>query len=120
VNRYEQVVRDYLISVSTEKEDDNNKETFLVLTKSHLQTACSIKYRIKNPKYISGSDLVVQSLQGDACRIEQFIIEWRINFMDTVQPKFMPTGWQINNPVICGSNYLVLDRGLDGPPLRSW
>ena len=39
--------------------------------------------------------------------------------MDTVQPKFMPTGWQINNPVICGSNYLVLDRGLDGPLLRS-
>ena len=119
VNRYEQVVRDYLISVSTEKEDDDNKETFLVLTRSHLQKACSIKYRIKNPNYISGSVLVVQSLQGDACRIEQFIIEWRKHFMDTVQPKFMPTGWQINNPVICGSNYLVLDRGLDGPLLRS-
>lgn len=120
VDRYERIVRDYVISVRTEKEDDNNKETFLVLTKSNLQTACSIKYRIKNPNYISGSDLVVQSLQGDSCRIEQFIIEWRIHFMDTVQPKFMPTGWQINNPVICGSNYLVLDCGLDGPPSRSW
>jgi hypothetical protein len=122
VNRYESVVRDYLISVHTiEENDDENKnnETFLVLTKLHLQTACSIKYRIKNPNYISGSDLVVQSLQGDAYRIAQFIIDWRKHFITTVQPKFMPTGWQINNPVICGSNYLILDRGLDGPPLKS-
>ncbi|KAL7460480.1 hypothetical protein ACHAXS_002801 [Conticribra weissflogii] len=72
------------------------------LTKEQLQKACSVNYRVKNPQYISGSELVVQSLNGDAKKIEKFVVDWRKHFIDTVNPKFMPVGWCIDNPVVCG------------------
>jgi hypothetical protein len=59
-------------------------------------------------------------VEGDARLISQFIVDWRKHFIDTVNPRHMPTGWRIDNPVVCGSQFLILDRGLEGPMLRSW
>ena len=123
VERYEKVVRDYLVSVCN---NDAEKATLLngngvaKLTKTQLEKACNVNYRVKNPDYVSGSDIVVRSLKGDARLISQFIIDWRKHFIDTVNPRHMPTGWSVDNPVVCGSQYLILDHGLEGPSLRSW
>lgn len=104
VERYETDVREYLAS-SIQKEED--KEAMLngteELTKSQLQTACSVNYRVKNPNFVPGSEIVVQSLKDDARVIEEFIIDWRKHFLATVNPRFMPTGWRVDNPVVCGS-----------------
>jgi hypothetical protein len=123
VERYEEVVREYLVSVCKNDDDKATVPTWNgmeKLSKSQLQKACGVKYRVKNPYYVSGSDIVVRSLKGDPVLISQFIIDWRKNFMDTVNPQHMPTGWRVDNPVVCGTQFLVLDRGLEGPPLRSW
>ena len=123
VERYEKVVRDYLVSVC---KNDAEKATLLnwngvaKLTKTQLEKACSVNYRVKNPNYVSGSDIVVRSLKGDVRLISQFIVDWRKHFIDTVNPRHMPTGWRVDNPVVCGSQFLILDRGLEGPTLRTW
>lgn len=123
VERYEKAVRDYLVSACM---NDAEKATLLngngeaKLTKTQLEKACSVNYRVKNPNYVSGSDIVIRSLKGDARLISQFIVDWRNHFIDTVNPRHMPTGWRIDNPVVCGSQFLILDRGLEGPMLRSW
>jgi hypothetical protein len=72
------------------------------LTKAQLQSVCGVNYRIKNDEYIPGSELVVQSLNCDGDKIEAFIKEWRRHFINVVRPGFMPRGWSVDNPVICG------------------
>ena len=100
VERYEVVVREYLSSLCVTEEEKNailNGKN--ELPKSQLQKACSVNYRVKNPNFVPGSDIVVQSLKGDSKAIEQFIVEWRQHFVDTVHPQHMPTGWRVDNPV---------------------
>eukprot|EP00571_Detonula_confervacea_P012576 CAMPEP_0172311160 /NCGR_PEP_ID=MMETSP1058-20130122/13996_1 /TAXON_ID=83371 /ORGANISM="Detonula confervacea, Strain CCMP 353" /LENGTH=399 /DNA_ID=CAMNT_0013024249 /DNA_START=94 /DNA_END=1290 /DNA_ORIENTATION=+ len=103
VERYEQVVLEYLASICKKDEERDallsGKE---VLTKSQLQKACGVKYRVKNPNFVQGAEVVVQSLK-DAKSVEEFIIDWRKHFIATVNPQHMPTGWRIDNPVVCGS-----------------
>ena len=106
---YEQEVRSYLADCCK-----NETERNLILagneplTKAQLQKACSVKYRVKNPKYIPGSKLVVRSLDDDRKKIEQFIIDWRKHFMAVVAPNHMPTGWKVDNPVAKGSSFVLL------------
>lgn len=99
VASHEREVREYLASrskiVGVLHED-------VPLTKAQLQSVCAVNYRIKNPEYIAGSELVVKSLNCEADKIEAFIKEWRQYFIDTVRPKFMPKGWCVDNPVVCG------------------
>ncbi|KAL3826919.1 hypothetical protein ACHAXA_005999 [Cyclostephanos tholiformis] len=122
VELYEKVVRDYLISAC--RNDDERTtlpkgKEMTELTKSQLEKACNVNHRVKNPNYVSGSEIVVRSLKGDARLLGQFIVDWRKHFVDTVNPRHMPTGWRVDNPVVCGSKFVTLDRGIDGPPLRS-
>ena len=65
--------------------------------------AINVKYRTKNPNYIPGAEIVIQSLNGEDRRIELFIREWRTFFIETVHPQHMPLGWKVDNPVVCGS-----------------
>jgi len=103
VDRYDTVIREYLASICTNEEETNDiLNTKKELTKSQLQAACGVKYRVKNPNYVPGANIVVQSLQDDKA-IEQFILDWRNHFLDTVQPRFMPNGWRVDNPVACGT-----------------
>jgi hypothetical protein len=124
VGRYVEVVRDYLMSACENRDETttlpNDGGGMTELTESQLQKACNVNHRVKNPNFVSGSDIVVRSLKGDARLLGQFIVDWRKHFVNTVNPRHMPTGWSVDNPVVCGSHYVVLDRGLDGPPLRSW
>lgn len=116
VASHEKDVREYLASQCKKEED---KEAMLngaeELTKSQLQKACSVNYRVRNPDFIPGSDVVVRSLNEDPKCIEEFIIDWRKHFISTVNPQHMPTGWRIENPVVCGARK---EDGDDG--VRSW
>jgi len=104
VDRYDSVVREYLASICTNEEEKSEiLNTKKELNKAQLQAACGVKYRVKNPNYIPGASIVVQSLQQDDKAIEQFILDWRNHFLDTVQPRFMPNGWRVDNPVACGT-----------------
>lgn len=109
VQSHEEVVRQYLATVDSYKDnqtdasrqgDTHDKER--PLTKSQLQTVCAINFQIKNPDYITGSELVVKSLDSNPEKIELFIKQWRQHFVDTVHPKFMPKGWSVENPVVSG------------------
>jgi len=121
IESHEKVVRGYLAGIVNAKccgeNEDGDKimmkdeaqehkkrilDRSVPLTKQQLQKACSVNYRVKNPHYISGSELVVRSLSGDAKKIENFVVDWRKHFIDTVNPKFMPVGWCVDNPVVCG------------------
>ena len=104
VESHEREVREYLAS-QTEMQQEPKPNIYderAPLTKVQLQSACAINYRVKNPEYIKGSELVVQSLNSDGAKIESFIKGWRQHFIDKVHPGFMPKGWSVDNPVVCG------------------
>jgi hypothetical protein len=108
VERYEMIVRTYLASnVCTDDEEKKltilNRMDDMELTKLQLQMAINVKYRTKNPNYIPGAEIVIQSLSGEDKRIESFIREWRTFFIEKVHPQHMPVGWKIDNPVVCGT-----------------
>ena len=77
VEKYDKDIREYLATACKKEEEKeallNGKEE---LTKSQLQMACSVKTSVKNPNFVSGSEIVVGSLK-DAKSIEEFIIDWR-------------------------------------------
>jgi hypothetical protein len=100
VKSHEREVRMYLASLN--ENDGLALEDDTPLTKAQLQSVCAVNYRIKNPEYITGSELVVKSLDCDGEKIESFIKEWRQHFLDIVRPRFMPKGWSVDNPVVCG------------------
>eukprot|EP00581_Thalassiosira_minuscula_P018593 CAMPEP_0183734656 /NCGR_PEP_ID=MMETSP0737-20130205/44425_1 /TAXON_ID=385413 /ORGANISM="Thalassiosira miniscula, Strain CCMP1093" /LENGTH=420 /DNA_ID=CAMNT_0025968205 /DNA_START=11 /DNA_END=1273 /DNA_ORIENTATION=- len=116
---YEKEVREYLASLCNNNKEDERislLEAKEELTKAQLQKACSVNYRVKNPNFIPGSEVVVRSLNDDGKKIEEFIIDWRKYFLATVNPQHMPTGWRVDNPVLCGSRNG--DDAKDG--LKSW
>eukprot|EP00804_Cyclotella_cryptica_P023689 CCRYP_019319-RA/>CCRYP_019319-RA protein AED:0.46 eAED:0.43 QI:0/-1/0/1/-1/1/1/0/408 len=106
VESHEKLVREYLASLHPNNENDTETsrqgERERPLTKSQLQTVCGINYQIKNPDYITGSELVVKSLNANDEKIELFIKQWRQHFVDTVHPQYMPRGWSVENPVVSG------------------
>ncbi len=115
VEQYEEEVREYLASVcKTEQEKDAILNANNELSKSQLQKACGVNYRVKNPNYVPGSEIVVQSLK-DATSIERFILDWRKHFIDTVSPQKMPAGWKVHNPVVCGGRKIG-----DCDAVKSW
>ena len=52
-----------------------------------------------NPKYVPISVLVTNSLKSDDDDVTQFIISWRQLFIDTLQPRYLPTGWSVDSNV---------------------
>jgi len=102
VESYERDVRAHLAGRC---EGEEEKAALLrgeeALTKKQLQQACSVNYRVRNPQYVPGAEVVVSSLK-DAKSIEDFIIDWRKYFISTFNPRRMPTGWRVDNPVACG------------------
>ncbi|KAL7551015.1 hypothetical protein ACHAWF_014225 [Thalassiosira exigua] len=99
---HEREVREYLAGeCANEEERDALRSGAEELTKSQLQRACGIRYRSKNPDYVPGSELVVRSLE-DARAIEEFIVDWRKHFLAVANPRHMPAGWRVDNPVVCG------------------
>lgn len=103
VESYERDVREYLAGRC---EGEEEKATLLrgeeALTKKQLQRACGVNYRVRNPNFVPGAEVVVRLLK-DAKSIEDFIIDWRKYFISTFNPRHMPTGWRVDNPVACGT-----------------
>lgn len=93
IQEYDDIVRSYLHNTNTEEE----------LTSTELQEAIDVDYRVENTNYIPGPELIVQMLGKDEIKIANFIRGWRIHFIDTVRPRYMPMGWSIDNPVTSGS-----------------
>ena len=88
---YEALVRDHFgIAHPT--------QTNTAIPEELLQKAISIESFETNPDYIPGANVVVDSLLSER-DIEQFVLEWREHFLDTMQPRYMPTGWSLENPV---------------------
>jgi hypothetical protein len=68
------------------------------LTRDILQATTEIETKLPNPKYIPGAKLVVEHLKNDEM-IEDFIRNWRIHFLEIMQPRYLPKGWSVDNPV---------------------
>jgi exonuclease 3'-5' domain-containing protein 2 len=84
---YESLIRDHF-KLSPETD----------IPKDILQEAASVDSFEPNPDYIPGAEIVVASLTTED-DIENFVLEWREYFVETMQPRFMPLGWDIENPV---------------------
>lgn len=74
-----------------------------IIPKEMLQKACDIDYRILNPAYVPGPELVVASMVDDDEKLARFIRDWRAFFLDTIHPRHLPQGWSIDYPVHCMS-----------------
>lgn len=101
---YQRLIRSYH-ELSSEQE----------LTVELLQQTAAMETHRPNPKYIPGAKLVVDHLLGannndpsddggsnnNEEALEEFIREWRRFFVDTMQPRYLPKGWDIQNPIRC-------------------
>jgi len=91
---HESTVRAYF-----EKEGEPVKEAE-ELSKEQLQKAIDIDYRIENPKFVSGPELVVNAILNDDETMAEFVRDWRRHFLDTLHPRHLPSGWSVNHPVM--------------------
>lgn len=100
VEAYDKLIRQHLGIT-----DNNNNDP---LSDEQLQQAIDVPYRIPNPTYISGAELVANSLVEDDSdshrRIEVFVREWRSFFLDIAQPQYLPAGWNVEAPVACSDH----------------
>jgi hypothetical protein len=69
------------------------------ITTEVLEQARTMETSTPNPNYIPGPELVVNCLANDEKSIERFILDWREHFLQTMQPRYLPTGWSIDSPV---------------------
>mmetsp|Transcript_11048 Transcript_11048/g.15934 ORF Transcript_11048/g.15934 Transcript_11048/m.15934 type:complete len:292 (+) Transcript_11048:2-877(+) len=104
---YETLVRSYFESADPKPriENDTNGDTppsYNILTPELLQQVIDLEYRVANPTFISGSQILVESLEQDDNKIEAFIKDWRCHFLRVARPKFLPTGWDVDSPVFSG------------------
>lgn len=106
IEEYEDLVRRYLIKQA--KNDDallTDLASAGELTIAHMQKALddtAETYRIPNPRYVPGSELVINGLGGDEDKIAEFVRGWRRHFIDVMAPQNLPAGWSIDYSVKCG------------------
>jgi len=102
---HENIVCKYLSTIGS----IDMKQTFSMVTPTLLQKAVDVDFRVENPKFIPGAELVVQMLKGDEEKIENFVLEWRKFFIENFKPNFLPQGWKIDNPVASDSRISTSD-----------
>jgi exonuclease 3'-5' domain-containing protein 2 len=94
IDEYEKLVQNHLGVTSSHP-----------LSDEQLQQAIDVEYRVPNPTYVSGSKLVADHLMKSGHdAITRFVEEWRAFFLETVQPRHLPTGWRVNAPVACSEH----------------
>ena len=77
------------------------------LTTELLQSTADMSYTTPNPAYLSGPTLVVEPLvrayhqRHDDAPLAAFVRAWRSYFLQTSQPRYLPQGWSVDNPVHC-------------------
>jgi len=103
VKEYETIVRKFLREHQSTVKIEGKCSAF-ELTQSILKTVSALEYKIPNDQYIPGAELVIAALGKDDDAITEFICDWRRHFLAVAQPRFMPTGWSVNSPVVCGED----------------
>ena len=106
VNEMKSVVWKYFLS-TVDGESSSNTELGLydeLLSTDQLKNASEIEFRSPNPEYIPGPELVVNNLHGDHNKIADFVRDWRIFFVATMSPRFLPNGWSVEYAVKCGES----------------
>jgi hypothetical protein len=103
IEEYERKIADYF--------DMNHQKP---IPEAILLEACQLTTRIPNPNFVSGVDLVIESLlvknhsnpnhadngnNFDEDQLAEFIREWRRSFVESIQPRFLPTAWSVDAPV---------------------
>jgi len=74
------------------------------LTRHHCVPTMYRKNFPENAKSHNSHDVVIlcQKCHGrevvEKIEYEALVIRWRTHFIETMKPKFMPKGWDINNP----------------------
>jgi exonuclease 3'-5' domain-containing protein 2 len=69
------------------------------LSEHMLEKATKMQTSVENRSFIPSPNLVVSALANDPTSIERFVVEWRKFFVATMQPRFLPVGWNIRSPV---------------------
>lgn len=99
VLEYEQIVRAYY----------NITDEATPVTVEQYELASRLEARFPNPDFVSGPELVERHLVQDAKErgmeyvVKNFVKEWRVLFQRTLEPQFLPSGWDIDSPVRCES-----------------
>ena len=108
VASHEEIVRTYLARANKggDEMDTGNARIAInadeqELTDDLLQSVIDVEYRIENPDYIPGSELVVNSIVDNDVEMAKFIRDWRRFFLDTIHPRHLPDGWSVDYPVAC-------------------
>jgi len=137
IQEYYSLIQDYLqkepssANTHANKDDDDSStlSSSSPLTEEQLLKASQVNYKIPNPDYISGPDLVMKSLlspptptllkeenntnDGDHnnddnhnhdttnTKMIEFIQSWRKHFQEKMQPQHLPVGWSVDSPVQC-------------------
>jgi exonuclease 3'-5' domain-containing protein 2 len=88
-----------------DKIPDDRKERLLKAVREHLKkeeiTEDDLKQLIKmkcNDRRLTSSYAVMQKVIAEKS-IEDFVVEWRKHFMETMKPQFMPEYWEIEKVV---------------------
>lgn len=68
------------------------------LSDDHLLQIKTLQPKYLNPSYVSPEKLLVEKLEKED-EIAGFIVDWRKFFVDSLQPKCLPSGWSIHRPV---------------------
>ena len=90
LEQHDRIVRDHLMLESGE-----------ALTTQLLQSVIDVHFRIENKDFVSKPEVIVHAIAHDDEKLRDFIKGWRNHFIDTVHPRFMPEGWNVDNPVAC-------------------
>jgi len=69
------------------------------ISKDVLEEATTMETSGVNKDFIPSADLIVSTLANNPSSIETFVFEWRDFFVDTMQPRFLPVGWNVRSPV---------------------
>jgi len=75
------------------------KEESDQITEEEIEKAAEIEFKTKNEECESHEERLVKQLKTHQ-DIEHFVRRWRKHFLETMKPKFMPIGWDLDHPVI--------------------
>lgn len=63
------------------------------ISKDDIITARAIHATVLDPEYKSFGQFVVESLED----LDSFVKDWRTHFVESMEPKFLPPYWDVNN-----------------------
>ena len=113
IDEYENELKRYLAKRTASKEaiypsippitDNHGKgvgDSSILLSEAVLRhLALALEAEKPNPNYVPLASLVVDNLCQTDEDIQEFVVGWRNFFVETLQPRYLPTGWRVDSPV---------------------